>query len=258
MQWAGFTLLPDPMSTYRLHYAPDNASLIIRLALEEMRLPYETVLVDRSIRAQSSPNYLKLNPNGLIPVLEVPENHSTTQDTPPGYLALFETGAILLWLADTHKSLAPFPDSPDRGQFLTWLFFVSNTLHADLRISFYPHLFAGEEKAGQTRLQARMRARLATHLGLLEDLALSRPGWLGADDPSVLDYYLAGLMRWMALYPKTGERNWFDLNKLSALDHMLSRLETRPAVKAAQDAEGLGPTPFTRPTYATPPEGSAT
>ncbi|MEY8839828.1 glutathione S-transferase, partial [Cribrihabitans sp. XS_ASV171] len=38
--------------TLRLHYAPDNASLIIRLALEEMRLPYQAVLVDRAARAQ--------------------------------------------------------------------------------------------------------------------------------------------------------------------------------------------------------------
>jgi len=45
-----------------LHYAPDNASLIVRIVLEELALPYETVLVDRSASAQSSDAYLKLNP----------------------------------------------------------------------------------------------------------------------------------------------------------------------------------------------------
>ena len=58
--------------TYLLHFAPDNASLCIRLALEELRLPYQTALVDRDINAQRSPAYLALNPNGLIPVLETP------------------------------------------------------------------------------------------------------------------------------------------------------------------------------------------
>ena len=98
--------------TYRLHYAPDNASLIIRLALEELELPYETVLVDRARTAQQSAEYLALNPNGLIPVLETPHG------------ALFETGAILLWLADTEGKLAPPPESAARGNFLKWLFFV--------------------------------------------------------------------------------------------------------------------------------------
>ena len=79
--------------TYILHYAPDNASLIIRLALEHAQVPYRDVLVDRAAVAQRSAEYLALNPNGLIPVLETPEG------------PLFETGAILLWLADTHGSL---------------------------------------------------------------------------------------------------------------------------------------------------------
>ena len=53
----------------RLHYAPDNASLVIRLALEELGIPYDTVLVDRRSGQQKSAGYLALNPNGLIPVL---------------------------------------------------------------------------------------------------------------------------------------------------------------------------------------------
>ena len=51
---------------YRLHYAPDNASLVIRLVLEELGQPYETVLVDRKAQAQNSPEYRALNPGGLV------------------------------------------------------------------------------------------------------------------------------------------------------------------------------------------------
>ena len=67
--------------TYVLHYAPDNASLIIRMALDHRGLPYRTQLVDRASQEQSSAAYRALNPNGLIPTLETPQG------------PLFETGA---------------------------------------------------------------------------------------------------------------------------------------------------------------------
>ena len=55
---------------YVLHYALDNPSLIIRLALLEIKVPFETRLVDRRIKEQSSKAFLKFNPYGSIPVLE--------------------------------------------------------------------------------------------------------------------------------------------------------------------------------------------
>ena len=60
-------------SPLRLHYAPDNASLCVRLALDAVGAPFQTVLVDRAARGQKSQRYLALNPNGLIPVLETPD-----------------------------------------------------------------------------------------------------------------------------------------------------------------------------------------
>ena len=231
---------------YRLHYAPDNASLIVRLALEELGQAYETQLVDRRSRAQDSAQYRQLNPNGLIPVLETPDG------------PIFETAAILLWLADRHDALAPRDGSPERAPFLKWLFFASNTLHADLRISFYPEKYIGAEAAHQTALRRGIQKRLQTHLAHLEALAGQNQDWFGADRPSVLDYYLAAMMRWMALYPSDDDRSWYDLAAYPRLQALLHKLETRPAVAAAIKAEGLGQTPFTHPLPANPPEGSAT
>jgi len=238
----------DPVMTgiYRLHYAPDNASLIIRLALEEIGAPYETVLVDRRVEAQKSLEYRRLNPAGLIPVLETPEG------------PVSETGAILLWLADRHNALAPAPSDPDRGLFLKWLFFSSNTLHADLRLTFYPALYVGPEKAMQTALRSNTQTCLRQHLSLLDDLADESPVWFDPDTPSALSFYVACLMRWMALYPLDGDRSWFRLSDTPHLHCLLASLENSPPVLIAQKAEGLGPTPFTSPRYATPPEGSPT
>ncbi|WP_420584349.1 glutathione S-transferase family protein [Ruegeria sp.] len=229
---------------YRLHYAPDNASLIIRLVLEEMGLPYETALVDRRRNEQDGAAYRALNPNGLIPVLETPNG------------PIFETAAILLWLADTHGQLAPAPDSPDRAAFLKWLFFASNTLHADLRILFYAEKYIDAEQA--ETLRAGIRPRLRQHLRVLDATAKETPTWLHPDHPSVLPYYLACQMRWMALYPAKADRSWFQMADTPYLQKILMQLESRPATRAAIAAEGLGVTPFTSPSYATPQEGSAT
>ena len=217
--------------TYLLHFAPDNASLCIRLALEELRLPYQTALVDRDINAQRSPAYLALNPNGLIPVLE----------TPAG--VLFETGAILLWLADTHAGLLPAPGDPGRGAALKWLFWLSNTLHATMRGLFYPAEHAGPDLAAQAQFLIQTQARLRDQFSIL---AQARDvDWLDSDTPSALACYLAPLLRWPVLY--SDNSGWFTLSDWPRLLDFATRFEQRPAVVAAALAETLGPTPFSAP-----------
>ncbi|PWE28474.1 glutathione S-transferase [Pararhodobacter marinus] len=224
---------------YTLHYAPDNASLIIRLALEELGQPYRTALVDRRARAQDSAAYRALNPAGLIPVLETPDG------------PVSETAAILLWLSERHGALAPAPGDSARGAFLKWLFFTSNTLHADLRIAFYPDRYA---PGGEAALLAGIKARLASHFALLE-AECGRHDWLGGEGVSGLDLYLAPLMRWAQIYG-AGPR-WFDAARYPRLMAMAGALENRASVAAAIRAEGLGRAPFTAPQPCDPPEGSA-
>jgi glutathione S-transferase len=223
-----------------LHYAPDNASLIVRLVLEELGLPYRCVLVDRRARAQKSPAYLALNPQGLIPVLETPHG------------PIWETGAILLWLAEMTGRMLPPPGDADRGVALGWLFFLSNTLHADLRMQFYPARYAPDPAA----IRSLTTARLAGHFRLLEGLAGQGQPWFGAAYPSVLDCYAAVAMRWAALYTAGGPR-WFHAADYPALQAMALRLEARPCALAAARAEGLGLSPFSDPALPDPPEGAA-
>ena len=224
---------------YALHYAPDNASMILRLTLEELAVPYRTHLIDRSVQAQRSPAYLALNPNGLIPALETPHG------------VIFETGAALRWLADTHRALAPGPNDPRRGDFLKWLFFCSNTLHASLRCLFYPAQYAGPDAAAQSAVQAQTKANIARHFRTLD--THYRP----ENAPQVIDFYIAACLRWSAIYGPP-DRDWFDLDAYPVLRDMAARLELRESVKAAAVAEGLGANPFTAPQLPNPPEGSAT
>ena len=139
--------------SYKLHFAPDNASLIIRIFLEEIGAEYSTILVDRKKNEQKDPKYLILNPNGLIPVLETP--HGT----------IFETAAILLWLADNYKSSFPMVGDENRTYALKWFFFLSNTVHSSLRILFYAEKYNTGKATNELRLN--ISEQLNTHLTLL-------------------------------------------------------------------------------------------
>lgn len=229
---------------YILHYAPDNASLIVRLALEEIGAPYRTVLVNRAAQEQRGAAYRRLNPAGLIPALETPDG------------TMFETGAILLWLSERHGTLAPAPGNRDRPHFLKWLFFVSNALHADMRALFYPERYAGAGADLAAQHGATTR-RIAAHLLILETMVRDQPGWFCPAQPSMLTIYLSVLLRWLALYPEQGH-GWFTLAPYPGLAAIAMAQQNRPATLRAAMAEGLGPTPFTAPRAATPPEGSPT
>jgi glutathione S-transferase len=221
---------------YLLHYTPDSSSLIIRLLMEEAGLPYRTARVDHDARRADSDGYRSINPTGLIPALETPQG------------VVFETGAILLWLCDRH-GLGPDNAAPARTALLKWLFFLSNTLHAELRLLFYPQDYV--QKAAQTDHHARVSARLKRHFTLIDAAVADTPGLFAPG--GLLAPYIVCLMRWSVLYAG-GSQPWFVLADYPALANMAQRLETRPATHRLIAAEGLGPAPFTALRPATPSE----
>ena len=110
----------------------------------------------------------------------------------------------------------------------------------------------------QATVRGVVQNRLKRHLSILDDLAASPGPFLQGAQVSVLDYYIACMMRWMALYPAAEDRGWFALETTPHLAQRLAWLELRPAVETANTAEGLGTPVFTRPSHPQPPEGSAT
>jgi glutathione S-transferase len=218
--------------TLTLHHAPDFASTIVRFALEELELPHTLALVDIDSGALASSEYRRVNPVGLIPALET--------DHGP----MFETAAILLWLVDQTGRLGPGPNDPDRGSFLSWLFFTSNALHQAALAMFYPHRPAGEANSDAARAAAQ--EQIVARLGLVESLiATQRPRWLSPEHPGVLGYYIGVLVRWLILLPPApyGIR----LDDFPHLKAVLTAHESRPAALRVAASDGLGPTPFTNP-----------
>ena len=219
---------------YVLHFTPDTAAMAVRVVLEDLGLPYSARLIDRAAGELASPAYRAMQPLGKIPALETPDG------------VMFETAAILLWLADRHAPgrLAPAPDSAERAAFLSWFFFTSTNLHPAVLELHYPDRIAGPQAVAALLPLAARRARDA--LDALERRAATAPGWLSPDRPTLLALYVGMLMRWLGQLPEDHPAQ-FPAAGWPALHAALSRTEAWPAVLRVAEAEELGPTVFTAP-----------
>jgi glutathione S-transferase len=200
-----------------LHYHPSNASFAPHLLLEEIGVPFTLVPVDRASNAHKSPAYLKLNPNGLIPVLV------------DGDLVLYETAAILMHLADCHPGFAPAPATAERAQYYKWMTWLTNTLQATLIHYFYPDRLGRD--AADTK--ARAEALIAPMLDQM-DAELARhgsPWFLGAGYTAV-DPLAFMLCRWTRMQARPAKAR-------PALAAYLQRVLERPATQRAVAREQL-------------------
>ena len=217
-----------------LHYYPSTASMVPHILLEELAVPYQRVLVDRAVNAHKASDYLRLNPNGLIPVL-------THDDAGGAKLVLYETAAIVLHLCDTHPdaALAPPMGTMDRAHFYKWLMWLTNTLQATLIVYFYPERWVAQgNAAGAAEVKAAAEAKIA---GLLDQLdgELARHGqvWFMGAAYSALDPYVFTLCRWTRNFASVPARG------RAHLGPYLQRMLARPAVQRVLAAEQLAP-PF--------------
>ncbi len=217
---------------YILRFSPDSASLIVRLVLEELGLPYEARPINRDAGELSSPQYRALHPLGKIPAMETPHG------------PMFESAAILLYLSDRHPGLAPAPDALDRAAFLKWFFFTSTNIHPTLMEIYYPERVAGEAAAEAVAVHAA--ARMKVLLAALDTAAEPNPAWLSAYKPSLLGYYVAVLMRWLG-QNKPSSVAYIRSTDYPALHKVVAMLEARAATRTVAEAEGLGAQPFTDP-----------
>jgi glutathione S-transferase len=211
-----------------LHYFPGNASLIPHVLLHELELPFELRLVDRAQNAQKSPAYLKLNPNGLIPVLE------------DGDLVLYETAAICLHLVDTHPDagLAPALGSVERAHFYKWIVWLTNSLQASLIHYFYPERLvdAGNE-AGAAQVRHHAQVRIGGLLDQLDrHLASHGEPWMMGTDYCALDPYAFVLCRWTRGFSGAASA---PARERAHLGPFLQRMLARPAVQRAIATEQL-------------------
>lgn len=214
----------------RLHFYPSTAAMVPHILLEELGVPYERVLVDRANDVHKSPEYLALNPNGLIPVLV------------DGDLVLYETAAICLHLADAHPQagLMPALGSPERAHAYKWLMWLTNTLQATLIVYFYPHRWVEEGSAAQNEVRAMAKRRVGELLDQL-DAELARHGgpWFMGEAHSLLDAYVFTLCRWTRHFSDDSPVR--PARERPHLGPYLQRMLERPALQRVMTNEGLSP-----------------
>ncbi len=212
---------------YKLYYYPGNANLAPHTVLEEIGADYELVLVDRARNEHKSPDYLKLNPSGRIPVLA------------DGDLVLHEAAAICLHLADRHPDagLAPPLATAERALFYKWLMYLTNTVQAELMSYFYPDRITDDDAAA-AQVKAHAESRVGEMLDLI-DTALAESGgpFLAGTDYSVADPYLLMVSRWTRgmKRPARDRRH---------LGRFLETMAERPAVRRTFAGEGIEPPYF--------------
>jgi len=208
---------PDRLQLYSL---PTPNGVKVSIMLEEIGLAYEPHLIDIGKNESWTPEFLSLNPNGKIPAILDP-------DGPGGKpIALFESGAILVYLAEKTGKLLP-TDPARRYETLQWLFFQMAFVGPMFGQLGYFHKFAGREIEDKRPLE-RYRAESKRILGVLETRLEGRQ-WLMGDDYTIADVATLGWVRNLVGFYDARELVEFD--QLKAVPAWLDRGAARPAVQ---------------------------
>lgn len=201
----------------QLYSFPTPNGIKVSIALEELGLPYEPHKVTLSDADVKSPEFLSLNPNNKIPAIIDP-------DGPDGPVALFESGAILLYLGEKTGKL--IGNSPAEKAVITqWLMFQMGGLGPMLGQLGYFVKFAGSE-IEDPRPRERYIAEAKRLLAVLEN-ALEGKDWI-AGTYSIADIAIAPWLRALEFYGTRDLLGWSEHKNLVAY---LDRFLARPAVQ---------------------------
>jgi len=208
---------PERLQLYSLA-TPNGVK--VSIMLEELGLPYEAHLVSFDTSDQLSPEFLALNPNNKIPAIIDP-------DGPGGKaLPLFESGAILLYLAEKTGRLLP-QDPAARFETIQWLMFQMGGIGPMFgQVGFF-HKFAGREYEDK-RPRDRYVAESARLLAVLDGRLAGRD-WVMGDTYTVADIAIFPWVRNLVEHYGAGQLVGFD--KFANVQRVLASFLARPAVQ---------------------------
>ena len=207
---------PELLQLYSL---PTPNGVKVSIMLEEIGLPYEVHLVDFGKDDQKTPEFLSLNPNGKIPAILDPNG-------PGGKpLPLFESGAILEYLADKTGRLLP-ADEAGRWQALQWVMFQMGGIGPMFgQVGFF-HKFAGrdyEDKRPRDRYAAESKRLLA-----VLDAHLANRKWMMGDTYTIADISIFPWVRNLVGFYEAGDLVGF--SEFRNVKRVLDAFVARPAV----------------------------
>ena len=212
---------PDVLQLYSL---PTPNGVKVSIMLEEIGLGYEPHFVDIGKNESWTPEFLSLNPNGKIPSIVDPNG-------PGGRpLGLFESGAILLYLAEKTGKLIP-ADPALRYETIQWVFFQMAAIGPMFgQVGFF-HKFAGRDYEDKRPLN-RFRDESRRLVGVLQTRLADRT-WIMGDDYTIADVSMLGWVRNLVGFYEARELVGFD--DFPAVGAWLERGVARPAVQRGLD-----------------------
>ena len=204
----------------QLFSAPTPNGVKAGIMLEETGLPYEPHRIDIMANESHDPAFLTLNPNGKIPAIYDPEGPNGKP------LALFESGAILLYLADkSGRFLSADPN--ERYETIQWVMWQMGGVGPMFGQLGFFHKFAGRDYEDK-RPRDRYAAESARLLAVL-DARLDGRTWIMGDDYSIADISLLGWMRNLIGFYDAAEIVGFE--RFSHVKAWLDRGLARPGVQ---------------------------
>ena len=207
---------PDRLQLYSL---PTPNGVKISIALEEIGLPYEAHLVSFGTNDQMTPEFLSLNPNNKIPAIIDP-------DGPDGKpLSLFESGAILMYLAEKTGKLIP-ADAAGRYETLQWVMFQMGGIGPMFGQLGFFHKFAGKDYEDK-RPRDRYVGEVTRLLSVL-DKHLEGKAWMMGDQYTIADIAIFPWINSLVGFNAAGDLVGYD--KFKNVDRVLQAFLVRPAV----------------------------
>ena len=209
-------LHPDRLQLYSL---PTPNGVKVSIMLEEIGLPYEVHLIDFGKNDQMTPEFISLSPNNKIPAILDPNG-------PGGKpLALFESGAILIYLAEKTGQFLP-ADPATRYATIQWVMWQMGGLGPMFGQLGFFHKFAGKDYEDK-RPRDRYVAESKRLLGVL-DKRLEGRDWIMGNDYTIADMATFGWVRNLVGFYEAGELVGFA--DFKNVQRVLAAFVARPAV----------------------------
>ncbi|WP_447874285.1 glutathione S-transferase N-terminal domain-containing protein [Serratia fonticola] len=208
---------PERLQLYSL---PTPNGVKVSIMLEEIGLPYEAHLIDIGKNETWTPEFLSLNPNGKIPAILDPAG----PDGKP--FALFESGAILLYLAEKCGKLLP-KDPAQRYETIQWVFFQMASVGPMFGQLGFFHKFAGREYEDKRPFE-RYQNESKRLLGVLEERLQGRD-WIMGSEYTIADISLLGWVRNLIGFYEA--RDVVEFDNFPLVGQWLERGLARPAVQ---------------------------
>ena len=192
----------------KFYYSGAPNPMKVALMLEECGLEYEPIPVDTRKGAQHKPEYLAINPNAKVPAIV------------DGDATVFDSNAILLYLAEKTGKFLPGKGDKARGELLSWLMFVASGVGPFTGQAVHFRTYAREKLPYAIN---RYMYEAQRHFGILE-ARLSKQRYMVGDTYTIVDMDVWGWAR--AVPGVLGEEAW---SKFPNLKRLVDEVSARPA-----------------------------